>query len=889
MKPAIDIKTKIFSSSFFIAKIEKEKEMREVMELTSFNFKKMKNCDKEFQLSLFRKELPRNIVLADFFKEFARIIRQVSKGYSLTQEMVEKIGIQSASSFQRTVENYEKSWFSNESCMVERKRLDYVLYNRFWGYMKDFLVGCCAADCNVVVRVLYPEMIHNEEVVLKENVHLIVEKQNAYYALSFFGGKSEKGMCGKSEKTMIQYELNFAVMKEGLESQYPGITIVPIYFGSGEEKGIIKPWDCSEKGKASANVFFISDSNLNAAASVLHSMEIGNCQNCSVKYACKMQRYSGRKQEKTMEKKWQMPSYDASQQSVIHHKEGIALVCAGPGSGKTATVIGRVIELGKTVPTEQMLCISYSERAANELKERISSYVDEEDMPRVCTIHALGMEIIQAYDELHPYDHPHVLLTNSEKKNIVRRLLEEQESPLKGISYKNFLDGAYSTVNVVCNKITKYQENPANFYNSKDCGLDKNEWEALMRSYREEIEDVNFITYDDQLTLSCAYLKNNPIIRNYFSMKYKYVIVDEYQDVNGKSEALIHELGSLNGNLMCIGDSNQSIYSFTGSSSRFIDEFPLRYPNSVTYLMKGNYRSTKKIADISNLALGGSENLPLDEKAIVYTDGMIEGAPVKEMTNELKNVCTFIQSQIDAGVALKDIAIIATRHKLLQYLFRELPFETVLAENYGIHDFMFALIYQVLSILYEPQNTQAYLFLALLFEKDMSYIASLKNGLNGNMLTMDPQLSSVLSFAKEIKNETAEHFVAQFCAYMDMDDTVSEEFLLKLVKQSNLHSTSDLFHMMNDMVFFEDDTKIHYLPENKITLITAHSSKGCEFHSVLVYDADSYQDCFAENDGSSYDRKLLFVALSRAKRVLAVAKSPGTETVLEKFQKQKSA
>lgn len=859
------------------------------MELTSFNFKKLRNCEKEFQLALFSKSNQRSYVLGTFFKEFASVIKQISKGREITEEMIAEIGLQSAKKFQQAVESYEPSWFSNASCMTERKRLDYQLYNRFWGYVRDFFAGSSICDCNTTVKVLYPEKFQNEEVILNEKVHLIMQKDSSYYAVVFFGGSPEKGMCGRSEKTKLQYELNFAVMKEGLEEQYPGIILMPIYFGNGEEKGIIRPWEVSPKGNASSNVFFLSDSDMEIATSVLNATETGRCENCKARYACKTQKFSERKTEKSIDKKWQMPNFDSAQQAVIAHKEGKLLVCAGPGSGKTATVIGRVVELGKSVPTEQMLCISYSEKAANELRERIACYVDEDEMPRVCTIHALGMEIIQAYDELHPEKHPHILMTASDKKNVIRKLLEEREKLLTGVSYKNFMDGPYSTLQTVSNYIEKYKKDPVSFYEGR-CPLVKDEWDAFMRSYEEEIAGINYISYDEQLTLSTKYLKENAILRTYFSMKYKYVIVDEYQDVNEKSEALIYEISALNGNLMCIGDSNQSIYAFNGSSSRYIDDFSKCNPDAVTYWMKGNYRSTKRIADVSNLALGGME-MPLEERAIAYTDGMIDGEPVVEMTNELTHICAWIQSQLASGVALKDIAIIATRHKFLHYLHRELPFETVLVESYLIHDFMFGVIYQVLRILQDPKDTDAYLFLALLMEKDMSYIQDLASLLECNLEVKDESLLSVLSFARDIQHETAEHFIAQFCAYMNMDDTMSEETLLKLVKQSHLQNTEELFQLMQNMVFYEDNTKIHYKPEDKITLITAHSSKGCEFHSVLVYDADSYVDCFAEEDagGSSYDRKLLFVALSRAKRVLAVAKEPGTETILEKYRKVESA
>ena len=842
----------------------------------------LRKCQKSADFKEMEPESKRYLLLGSFFYELSTLIAKESGNEKLTKGLSASLRLKADIIFRKMLDSYDPSWFSTPWQLQERIRLDLILFNRFMDFLMPFLLNAYIKAAPEIA-VTYP-MDDNNPVTLKDRAHLVIKKDKTIYVLKFHPGKTKKGLRGKSPITRLDLDLEPAVLKCGYDLLVKEkVTVAPVYFQTGETQGMISPFCVDLKGSVKSNIFFLdydkktAEEILNDAFGVLNTLKTGDCDNCIYAKYCLPQTFSLRRTIKEEIKDWVLPSFDPSQESVVNFKDKKLLVCAGPGSGKTATLIGRCLSLKTEVSTKQMLLITFTEKAASEILLRLKNYVEEDELPRVCTLNALGMEIIDAYDEISK-GKKHILLTDAGRKRIVRNVLDKIGSPLTGISYNVYLGSRFSTIDTVANIILKIKENADAVFNDPDCKYVKKEWDEVIKGYDREISENEYISFDDQIKLATKFL-SEPTIRKMFDLKYRYVMVDEYQDINDDQEAFIRSLCLNNGNLLCIGDANQSIYSFRGASSRHLTSFKKTFPDAKIAYLNGNYRSTKEITSFCNKIMPNKNDKPM-ECAI-----SLKGESVKFVKdNSIKTLEEILTYEHKKGISYKDMAIIATKHKYLKMLNKDLNLPTQLSETLLSNDFLFNVIFYLLSIVYKDDKSENnYLMLGHLFEKDLSWQRSVKDCLKGKSAPEDDDVFTLISYARAIKDESASHFVGWISSFLDMDNTVSKNTLSDLIARGNLDKMEDFYTFLDDCVTYGDNSKIQYVPEDKISLITAHASKGKEYKLVIIYDANSYEDntanCISDN---SYDKNLFFVAASRAMRVLYIAKEKGTTCILEK-------
>lgn len=838
------------------------------------------------------------LLMANLMTSICSIVAKVSKKKPTTSEVLEEVEELFLEELENILKQFKAEWVGgSENQLMEKRNLVRALFARFNGWFFDYLQDCEVVSFNENVSLWVAED-DGTQVNLEETAHLIAKKQGGYVALVLNVGKNyeKRSMNGRSSSTRIESDLRYAVLKTALESRYPGINIVAVFLQEGETKGQLNPWLVN--GTQKSNVFImpflgcyedgVLDEGLclsnaeNALNEYMNKGQTDKCNNCMHKADCQMQKYSERKiSDGSAKKEWQFPQYDSAQKEFVDFKEGEVLVLAGPGAGKTSATIGRVESLRQSgVPTERMLLISYTEKAAGELVDRLYGKYPEDEMPRIGTLHSVAREIITLWERMKKVDKKESkkLLTQSVEKRIVKNVLENFPQ-LDGVDYRNFISGRFNTVYVVYEGLKKYRKDAEAFF-SRYKDYEPSQWVELAKAIDLVIREENYISYDEQIRLASEILKSETAVRQYLNSQYSYVMVDEYQDINSEQEELIGLLNS--GNLACIGDDDQAIYGFRGCSSRYMQEFMQRHPNASLVKFVKNYRSTRSIVEFSNSILERMSDEQRIAKMVEYAEYAQEGvSPVLVNGNEVGQVQDVIDGMLKKGYSYGDMAIISTKNDNLNVLNDSLSAPTELASAFLVNDFLFHVVTHTLGVaLEEDSSLNSYNRLGLIFEREEKWFEELKR------LRKEPEdgfVSEVISFARKLvsANETPGHYVARLSAFLDMDGSVSEESVLSLVRSSGVDDLQQMYQLLSDMLLFGDDKKLEYPIEDKITLITSHSCKGKEWPVVILYDTDAFCGEIAAENESSMDLRLFYVASTRAREQLVLMKAYNSVSIVD--------
>jgi superfamily I DNA/RNA helicase len=310
---------------------------------------------------------------------------------------------------------------------------------------------------------------------------------------------------------------------------------------------------------------------------------------------------------------------DGSQALVVAHTKGPALVMAGAGSGKTRTITARVVRLlEKGVAPNEILCLTFTRKAAREMRERIEKKMGEGAKKiTISTFHALALDLLRTYPAICGRTKTFSVWDDDVQKNEIKSLIKDHPMSNTGgsewVSAKN-----------VCTILDTLKETgeeiPSKAFYLALGKLDEYAWEIAL-AYEDLKRDCNALDFADLVwCLTNKLLGQDSPKRTEIQSRWSYVIVDEYQDTNKIQEMLLQRLVEQHQNLMVVGDEDQAIYSFRGSNVGFIRTFPERYPTAHIYLLGRNYRSTPQIVEAANALI--SQNRERNFKTV-----WSEGAP----------------------------------------------------------------------------------------------------------------------------------------------------------------------------------------------------------------------------------------------------------------------
>ena len=333
-----------------------------------------------------------------------------------------------------------------------------------------------------------------------------------------------------------------------------------------------------------------------------------------------------------------------SQIQAIETINGPVLIMAGAGSGKTRVLTHRYAHLVKhhNVDVEQILAITFTNKAAEEMKSRISKLLNLKISPKwVSTFHSLCVKILRIHGDKIGYKSNFTIYDQSDSNKVIRNCMSENNVDLKQYSPKRFQAHISNLKNSMISP-GEALENAESFFEVKVA--------EIYSSYEKKLIIANSMDFDDLLIKTVELLQTNESILKFWSNKFQFIMVDEYQDTNFVQYKLVELLGSNNKNVCVVGDSDQSIYAFRGADIRNIIEFEKDFSNATIIQLDKNYRSSKKILNLANSVIS---NNPRKIEKNLWTDNEdgldISSFRFRSEKDEAKWVAEEVKNLIDSS------------------------------------------------------------------------------------------------------------------------------------------------------------------------------------------------------------------------------------------------
>ena len=290
------------------------------------------------------------------------------------------------------------------------------------------------------------------------------------------------------------------------------------------------------------------------------------------------------------------------QREAVLNTEGPCLVIAGAGSGKTKVLTYKIAYLikEKNVTPWNILAITFTNKAANEMKERIEALVGmDADSIWVGTFHAMCVRILRKYIDKIGYTSSFIIFDTSDQKALVKQCLKELNIDSKQFPEKAIIGQISNGKNEMLTPEAYEEKYCKDFYKAKVA--------EVYKLYQKRLKENNALDFDDIINLTIKLLKENPEVLDYYQDKFKYVLVDEYQDTNKAQFILIKLLSDKNKNITVVGDNDQGIYSFRGADISNILNFEKDFKGTKIIKLEQNYRSTGNILKAANAVIKNNE------------------------------------------------------------------------------------------------------------------------------------------------------------------------------------------------------------------------------------------------------------------------------------------
>lgn len=574
------------------------------------------------------------------------------------------------------------------------------------------------------------------------------------------------------------------------------------------------------------------------------------------------------------------------QLQIVNHKEGALLVEAGPGSGKTRVLIERIKCLLSANKRGKVLALTFSNLAADEMKDRLSedrSFEEQLDRVTAGTIHSFCLDLVQARGNLIGLNSDMVLFeSEDDRKTILKDVFLENQQ------LKDFLVQQQDKNQIMQRTLQLITEQKKKFVLPENCNISE-PFPLIYSEYNRKLIDQNAMDFDDILFFAYRILtENSSVVRMYNSL-YRYICIDEAQDLNFAQYQVIKALcGDTFVNIMMVGDANQSIYGFNGSDSDFMTKSFVADFSPIIYKLNENYRSAKRIVEYAN-------RLEHYDSVTNYVyDGELLARKLPDESTEAKFVANKIEELIQNGhpdiegpISTSRIAVIARNKYIFSSLEkelseREIPFffkkNTAGIENESDYMNVFELAIRILI------NKKDYIHLTQL-KKLVGHsdnIVDNESGLNilKEVLTQT-NYGSMLSALEVLDNEVLNFNAALKC----LENTLSsfdddERYLVSMdIQQWRNHWNKYCMIVPKEnrtLTSFRNQISLGKTREaesnNGIALLTAHMSKGLQFDVVFIIGLSEgtfpdYRAVKADGTQLSQEMNNMYVAVTRAKRL----------------------
>ena len=345
--------------------------------------------------------------------------------------------------------------------------------------------------------------------------------------------------------------------------------------------------------------------------------------------------------------------FNEAQTQAIQHTDGPCLVLAGPGSGKTLTIVNRVkylIEKQKVRP-EEILVVTFTRFAAAEMKSRLCLVMGKRDLPvTVGTFHGIYYGILKWAYRMNQEN----ILSETEKYQILRGVINKERMEI--FDEEDFIQDIAAEIGKVKNNRIPLEE-----FVSEKCSADA--FRNIYRNYEQHRKELKKIDFDDMLVLCYELFRLRPDVLAQWQKKFRYVLIDEFQDINRIQYDVIRMLAQPENNLFVVGDDDQAIYGFRGADSELMLGFGKDFPNAKQILLGMNYRSTANIVQNSlKLIENNVERYSKKLEANREGGSCLHIQEVKDPVEEAEYVLEEIQKCKENGIKEEEIAILFRVH-----------------------------------------------------------------------------------------------------------------------------------------------------------------------------------------------------------------------------------
>lgn len=596
------------------------------------------------------------------------------------------------------------------------------------------------------------------------------------------------------------------------------------------------------------------------------------------------------------------------QEEAIMHRDGPAMVLAGPGAGKTYVITNRVKALIDEygVKPEQILVVTFSKAAAVEMKEHFEMLTGGQRLPvRFGTFHSVFFQILRlAY---------HYEVKDIATPALKYRFLEEtlNETGYEVDDKKEFLSDIEKEISRV-----KGEGIEIDCYFSSACSAEI--FQKMYRGYQEKLQRHRCLDFDDMVVYTYQLLKEREDIRRRWQAQFRYLLIDEFQDINRLQYETVCMLAEPENNLFIVGDDDQSIYGFRGAKPGIMLSFPKRFPDTKQIVLGVNYRCSDEIMKAAERLIG--KNNERYEKHIVANKGKEQPVHMKKCENlpdEAEKIVAQIQMYQKEGIAYQEMAVLFRTNMQMRLLAGKLmehgvPF--TMRENLpNLFDTWMAKdIMCYLQLALGNRSREKFLKIANRPVRYLSRTAFTESEVSFDKLrayyavkNQEWMEERIWNFEYDLKNlaslspYAAIHFIRKGIGY--------DEFLKTYADERNVNA-DDWFDVLDEMQemardkksipeflsFVENygDTLEEIRQEQKkqqvkeepgVSLMTMHASKGLEFPVVFVptlnEDIVPYRKAVQEGNLEE-ERRMLYVAMTRAKTYLHLS------FVKERFHKE---
>ncbi|EFR60610.1 DNA helicase PcrA [Veillonella sp. oral taxon 158] len=606
------------------------------------------------------------------------------------------------------------------------------------------------------------------------------------------------------------------------------------------------------------------------------------------------------------------------QQQAVQHTEGPLLILAGAGSGKTKVLTVRIAHLlAQGVNPYEILAITFTNKAAKEMKSRVEGLVgDVANRIWLSTFHSFCAKFLRfELNNFLGYNSNFTIYDTSDSQAVIKAALKALN-----LDDKYYPVGAMiAAISDAKNKLlfaSDFRKQARDFYQQKVADV--------YEYYERELRKNNALDFDDLLLVAVKLLQSNEAVLDKYSKRFRYVMIDEYQDTNHAQYLLAKLLASHWKNIAVVGDADQSIYAWRGADIQNILDFEKDYPNCTSIKLEQNYRSTKIILDAANAVIENNEGRP---KKNLWTD-KTEGAKIQHFTAQSEHEeAAFIGDTIAKkhdihGVPYGDMAILyrtnAQSRVLEEALIkRALPYIMVGGTKfYDRKEIKDVLAY--LRVLYNPFDDLSLLRIINVPKRSIgaTTVAKLQDyaRANGTSLFMTlTQLHLVDSIKGKTKEKLEEFGILIFTLVAEMEDRTVLDILESIIDrtgylaqleestdpqdQARAENIGELLSVAKDFqdtnpsgtvedfleqVALVNDVDSFEQEESKVTLMTLHAAKGLEFPIVFLGGLEEglfpHSRTLMNPEEIEEERRLAYVGITRAEKELYISNAT-TRTV----------